>query len=69
MGHLKTVKLGEVIKLKFVEYSENKRVSISPDIMEYYKDDYYPKFDLIVGTQTMQELGIILDFSTNMIVI
>ena len=33
------------------------------------EDNYDPKFDLIIGTQTMQELGIILHFSTNMIVI
>ncbi len=37
--------------------------------MEYDKDNYDPKFDLIIGTQNMQELGIILDFSTNMILI
>ena len=35
--------------------------------MEYGENDYEPKFDLIIGTQTMQELGIVLDFSTNMI--
>ncbi len=50
-----------------MEYSENKRISISSDIMEYDNNDYEPKFDLIIGTQTMQELVIVLDFSTNMI--
>ncbi len=30
-------------------------------------NNYKPKFDLIIGTLTMQELGIVLDFSTNMI--
>ncbi len=69
MGNFKTDKVGEGIKLEFVEYSGNKRVSISPDFMEYDEDDYDPKFDLIVSTQTMQELGIILNFSANMIVI
>ncbi len=38
MGHFKTDKIGEGIELKFVEYSENKRITISPDIMEYNKD-------------------------------
>ncbi len=35
--------------------------------MEYDVNSYEPKFYLIIGTQTMQELGITLDFSTNMI--
>ncbi len=69
MGHFQTDKIGEGIKVEFVEYSENKRIFISPDSVEYKKDDYNPEFDLIIGTQTMQELVIILDFSTNMIVI
>ena len=67
MGHFKTNKIGEGSELKFVEYSENKRITLSPDIMEYNEDDYNPKFDLIISTQTMQELGIILNFTTNMI--
>ena len=37
--------------------------------MDHDKDDYDPKFDLIIGTQTIQEMGIILNFSTTMIVI
>ena len=69
MGHLKTDKVGEGIELEFAEYSENERCAISPDIMEYDEEDYDPKFDLIIGTQTMQEMGIILDFSTTTIVI
>ena len=67
MWHFKTDKIVEGIELEFVEYSENKRITISPDIMEYKKNDYNTKFDLIIGNQTMKELGIILDFSTNMI--
>ncbi len=66
-GHFKTNKIGEGIKLEFIEYSENKRISIFPNIMEYDENDYEPKFDLIIGTQTMQELGIILYFSINLI--
>ena len=54
MRHFKTDKVGEGIKLEFVEYSENKRCAISLDIMECDADDYNPKFDLIIGTQTMQ---------------
>ena len=50
-----------------MEYSEKKRISLSHDIMEYNENNYESKFDLIIGTQTMQELEIVLDFSTNMI--
>ncbi len=39
MGHFKTDKIGEGIKLEFLEYSENKRISISPYIMEYNKNN------------------------------
>ncbi len=56
MGNFKTDKVGEEIELEFVEYSENKRCAVSPDIMEYDEEDYDPKFDLIIGTQTMQEM-------------
>ena len=50
MGHFQTDKIGEGTELKFVEYSENKRISFSPDIMEYDKDNYDPKFELIIDT-------------------
>ena len=50
-GAPQTGKIREGIKLKFVEYSENKKVSISPNIMEYDEDNYDPKFDLIIGIQ------------------
>ncbi len=67
MGHFQTYKIGEGIKVEFVEYSENKRISIPLDIMEYDENDYKPKLDLIIGTQIMQELTIVLYFNTNMI--
>ena len=67
MGHFQTDNFGEGIEVNFLEYSEIKRISISPDIMEYDENGYKAKFDLIIGTQTMQELGIILNFCTNMI--
>ena len=37
--------------------------------MEYEKSNYDPKFDLIIGKNTMKELGIVLDFSCEMIMI
>ena len=30
--------------------------------MEFDPEDYDPKFNLIIGTKTMKELGIVLDF-------
>ena len=35
--------------------------------MEYASKDYEPKFDLIIGTETMNKLGIVLDFKRQMI--
>ena len=40
---------------------------LSPDIVEYASEDYEPKFDLIIGTETMKKLGIVLDFKRQMI--
>ena len=57
-------------QLRFFDYSENKAVFITPDIVEYdKKSSWKPVFDLIIGTNTMNELGIILDFSEKMITI
>ena len=61
MGLFKTEKVGEV-ELEFPEYSGNKRFQLEPDILEYDPDDYDPKFDLILGTETMEKLGMILKF-------
>ena len=52
MGCFQTDKIGKGIEVEFLEYSENKRLNISPDIMEYDEDDYEPF--LIIGTKTMQ---------------
>ena len=67
MGHFQTDIIGKGTKVKFVDYSENKIISISPDIMKHDVINRDPKFDLIIGTKNMQELGIVLYISTNMI--
>ena len=47
----------------FSECSNSKEVFLTPDIVEYDEDTFgKPAFDLIIGAQTMSELGIILDF-------
>ena len=69
MGHFTTEKLGSGIELEFPEYSENKRLNLEPDIMEYDGNTFKPKFDLRIGTKTMKELGIKLDFENDLITI
>jgi hypothetical protein len=48
------------IQLKFFQYSNSKRIQLQPDIVEYDGTIVEkPVFDLIIGTQTLDELGII----------
>jgi hypothetical protein len=49
------------IELNFFEYSDSKRYLIEPDIVKY-DENSKPQYDLILGTKTMKEFGIILDF-------
>ena len=63
-----TEKVGE-LEIMFPEYSHSKRFSITPDIVEFDDPKLAPPFDLIIGTATMEDLGIILDFETKMIAI
>ena len=53
MGTFSTEKLGQ-FELTFPEYSWSKQVKLNPDIMEYDGDNYEPKFDLIIGTETIK---------------
>ncbi len=55
--------------VKFFNYSNSKEVFLTPDIIEYNGISKKPAFDLIIGAQTMTELGIILDFKEQMITI
>ena len=56
------------VQVKFFEYRNSKRVNISPDVVEYDgKTMTKPVFDLILGTRTLNELGIILDFKHKVI--
>jgi hypothetical protein len=58
------------LELKFFEYSNSKSVSIHPDVVEYDGDKLKrPVFDIIIGIQTMDELGIILNFEQQEITI
>ncbi len=54
------------VELNFFEYSDRKRFHVEPDVVEYNKDSK-PQYDLILGTETMKELGIILNFRDKVI--
>jgi hypothetical protein len=45
-----------------VEYSANKKVRLQLDIVEYNPGEQAPMYDLIINKQTLQDLGVVLDF-------
>jgi hypothetical protein len=48
------------VELNFFEYSDSKRYHVEPYVVEYNKDNRL-QYDLILGTETMKEFGIILN--------
>jgi hypothetical protein len=56
-----TDKVGN-IEISFVEYSASKKVCLQPDTVEYSPGDQMPMYDLMIGKQTMHNLGVKLDF-------
>ena len=53
------------VRVKFFEYSASQEYTLQPDVVEYNKDTMAkPGFDLILGSNTMKELAIVLDFQT-----
>ena len=52
------------LRVKFFEYSTSREYSIQPDVVEYKNPVDKPGFDLILGSNTMKELRIVLDFWT-----
>eukprot|EP00804_Cyclotella_cryptica_P017417 CCRYP_016643-RA/>CCRYP_016643-RA protein AED:0.05 eAED:0.05 QI:1387/-1/1/1/-1/1/1/282/1119 len=63
-GSFQTTGRGK-IRVKFFEYSNSKEYLLQPDIVEYKEADMTkPGFDLILGSNTLKELGIVLDFRT-----
>ena len=61
-----TSKVGN-IEIAFVEYSSSKKALIRPDIVEYNPGSDKPMYDLIIGKQTMHDLGVVLDFKESTI--
>ncbi len=56
-----TDKVGD-IEIFFVEYSASKKGHLQPDIVEYNPGVQAPMYDLIIGKQTMHNLGVVLNF-------
>jgi hypothetical protein len=56
-GTFITVRVGD-IEISFVEYSASKMVRLQPDIVEYSPGDQAPMYDLIIGKQTINNLGV-----------
>ncbi len=57
-------KLKARVELNFFDYSDSKRYYAQPDVVKY-DEDSTPQYDLILGTETMKELGIMLDFKAH----
>ena len=72
VGHFKctfkTNKVGKVT-LSFIEYSLSKSVHLTPDIVEYEAGATAPLYDLIIGKQTLHDIGAVLDFKEKTITI
>ncbi len=56
------------VELNFFEYSDSKRYHVEPDVVKYDNNNR-PQYDLILGTVSMKEFGIILNFKDKMITI
>ncbi len=67
-GTFLTNKVGN-IEISFVEYSPSKKVRLQLDIVEYSLGDQAPMYDLIIGKQTMHDLGVKSDFQEKTITI
>ncbi len=67
-GTFITDKVGD-IEISFVEYSTSKKVHLQLDIVEYSPGDQAPMYDLIIGKQTMHNLGVKLYFQEKTITI
>ena len=67
-GTFQTKKVG-TIDISFMEYSASKSVCLTPDIVEYKVGAPSPLYDLIIGKQTLHDIGTVLDFKEKIITI
>ena len=61
-GTFLTEKVARDLELTFPMFSRSKRIGVTPDIIEYDGEEDSPMFDLIIGTETMHELGVVMNF-------
>ncbi len=57
------------LTIKFFEYSNSKEFLAEPDVFEYDKMLDKPAFDLIIECNSMERLGIVMNFKDKTIVI
>ena len=58
------------LSIRFFEYSNSKEfLLMEPDVFEYDRKMGKPVFDLIIGCNSMEKLGIVLDFKARSITI
>jgi hypothetical protein len=62
-GTFRTKKVGE-ITLAFVECSASKSINLVSDIVEYEAGASKPLYNLIIGKQTLHDIGAVLDFNS-----
>jgi hypothetical protein len=55
--------------IRFFEYSNSKEFLAEPDVFEYDQSMGKPVFDLIIGCNSMEKLGIVMDFKARSITI
>jgi hypothetical protein len=55
--------------IRFFEYSNSKEFLVEPDMFEYDQTMGKPVFDLIIGCNSMEKLGFVMDFKTKSITI
>ncbi len=67
-GTFQTKKVG-VIDISFMEYSASKSLKLTPDIVGYEKEAQAPLYNLIIGKQTLHDIGAVLDFKEKTITI
>jgi hypothetical protein len=57
------------LSIRFFEYSNCKEFLVKPNVFEYDRKMSKPVFDLIIGCNSMEKLGIVMDFKAKSITI
>ena len=57
------------LSIRFFEYSNSKEFLAEPDVLEYDQKMSKPVLDLIIGCNSMERFGIVLDFKAKSITI